>query len=399
MDKKLFVYISIEKHDYLLGTIYLGYSKGEEIYSFEYSNEAFDKGLQNIFLDTSIEPISGRQFKVNSNIPYGFMKDSSPDRWGRNLIKKNNKDKFLFETDYLLKVSDISRMGALRFKEDLNGNFLSSNSDIPQYKYIRELEQVAFNFDDFDESDEWKMLLSPGSSMGGARPKAVIYDNDNQIFIAKFNHKNDEYDISKVEYLTYLLAKDCGINMSESRLVELSKNRSVFLTKRFDRNSDERIHYASFMNLLGAQDGDSNNYSYLDLVECITKYSSSTSDDLKELFKRAAFSLLVHNYDNHLRNHGLLFKNKKWSLSPCFDVNIVPYKGRFAVSIDKTKQDTVAQLIETAPYYRIAKEDAEKMINEMRQIIINNLDKHMKAANLEQNLSRKIKSLLSESEE
>lgn len=384
------IYIYYQNGDVLLGTVYVDFIRGKEIYSFEYSDYALSHNLSNILLDKEIAFVRGRQYKTDSSEPYHFLLDLAPDRWGRNLIKRKNSQKALNFSDYLVNVSDVSRMGALRIKEDLEGPFVLDEKNIPPFKFIKELEHAAYYYDDFSDDDEWKILLSPGSSLGGARPKSSIYNGDGELYLAKFTHKNDEYDISKVEYFTYLLAKEVGINFSQSQLIKILPNRSVFLTKRFDRNKNQRIHYASFMTILDADEGDSSSYSYLNVAEAITRISSSPNNDLLELFKRIAFYILIHNYDDHLRNIGMIFDGEGYRLSPCFDVNMVFYNSHPTLSIDNSDDYSLTNLIGHCNYFNLKKDDANLIVDSMKITIAKSYKRLAMECSLEKNLIDRI---------
>ena len=389
MTRNIYVYISINQHDILLGTVFVDNIRGKETYSFAYSEEALKSNLSNYLIDEEIAFTRGRQFKINSSLPYHFLEDSSPDRWGRNLIKKNANSRNLQFSDYLLGVSDISRMGAIRYKEDIDGPFLLEDNNIPPLEFLDTLEEIAYHYDDFDNKNNWKILLSPGSSLGGARPKATFYDSNKNFYLAKFNHKNDDYDVSKIEYLTYRLAIKCGIEMMDSKLISLDKNRSVFLTKRFDRDKGSRFHYVSFMTLLNANDGESNEHSYIEVVEALLRRTSFPNQDLEQLFRRIAFSIIFHNYDNHLRNHGLLLKNNKWKLSPCFDINISPYPGEHALSVDGNDV-SIQNLIDNANYFKLDQKRALEVVNKIKEVARTSLREICKEIKVEKELTNHI---------
>ena len=393
MEKKIFVYISINNNDVLLGTVFVDNHKGKETYSFEYSNEALTNNLSNYIIDDDLTFVRGRQFKRDSSSPYHFLEDSSPDRWGRNLIKRIARNKNLQFSDYLLGVSDISRMGALRYKLDVNGSFLGEDDNIPPLEFLNKFEDAAYHYNEFDLKEDWKILLSPGSSLGGARPKATFYDGSGAFYLAKFNHKNDDYDISKIEYLTYRLAIKCDIDLMESKLITLDNKRSIFLTKRFDRDNKTRYHYTSFMTLLDAKDGDSNNHSYLEIVESLLKVSNQPEKDLAQLFRRIAFSIIFHNYDNHLRNHGMIFKDKKWQLSPAFDLNISPYYGQHVLTIDGNGA-TLDDLIENSFYFRLDKKTAFEIIKKMRNVAKTSLMDICQELRVEKGLAKQFEQLI-----
>ena len=393
MEKTILVYIQIKNDNVLLGTVFVDNVRGKEAYSFAYSDNALLNNYSNYIIDEEIMFTKGRQFKSDSSIPYHFLEDSSPDRWGRNLIKRNASQKNLQFSDYLLGVSDLTRMGALRYKLVADGPFLGEDNNIPSLEYLNKFEKIAFSYDEFDTKKDWKLLLSPGSSLGGARPKATFYDSEGNYYLAKFNHKDDEYDISKIEYLTYKLAIKCGIEMSESKLIQIDEKRSVFLTKRFDRNISERYHYVSFMTLLNARDGDSSNHTYLEAVESLLTRSDQPQQDLEQLFKRIAFSIIFHNYDNHLRNHGLLLTGGKWKLSPCFDINIFPYNGQHALTVDGNEM-TIDNLLENSLFFRISRETANGIVEQIKIVAKTCLSDICQELKVNKTLTKRLKGLI-----
>ena len=380
MEKRIKVYYQDEATP--LGTVFVSSLRGKEVYSFAYDETYLASGYQNLLLDSEIAWIRGRQYKADPSKPYRFLQDSSPDRWGRNLIRRAAVTKTLFESDFLLGVSDIARMGALRYKLDDGASFLGQSEDIPPYEFIGALEDAAFHYEEGESLSEWKILLSPGSSLGGARPKACIYGNDGKIYLAKFGHRNDDYDVPSVEYFTYLLAKEAGLRMAPSKHLKLGQKRSVFLTERFDREQGKRIHYASFMTILGAEEGDSGSHSFLEIAESITRLSADPRADLEELFRRVAFFLIVGNYDDHLRNHGMVFASGKWRLSPCFDVNIVPYASEFALPINGSGPNDLGSLIQDAPFYGLSTVQALSIIDETIEAVERGRTKYAKQCGL-----------------
>ena len=388
------IYIYYQNEDNFIGTVYVDFLRGKEIYSFEFSEYALRYNLCYLIFDNEISNISGRQYKKDSSIPYSFLTDLAPDRWGKNLIQRNFDNETLNFSDYLLNVSDISRMGALRLKLDKNSLFVLEDKDIPPFKFINELEQAAYNYDKFSRNDEWKVLLSPGSSLGGSRPKATLYNNEGELYLAKFGHKDDEYDVSKIEYFTYLLAKNVGIDISDSSFIEISNKRSVFLTKRFDRNKEERIHYVSFMTLFGASDGDSSSYSYVDIAEKIQMISKNPRFDLRELFKRVAFYILVHNFDDHLRNIGMLYKDGGYVLAPCFDVNVSFYKSHLTLTIDGSNDYSLNNLVSNSNYFGIKNDEAKEIVSNMKQIIKETYLKEASRLKIDKNLLSKFEEFL-----
>ena len=310
--------------------------------------------------------------------------DSEPDRWGRMLLKRRENviakregraAKSLTETDYLLGVEDFTRMGALRFKTEENGEFLAYNEDmtVPPVTRLRELEAASLAYEKDSEllNDKWvKLLIGPGSSLGGARPKANVEDLDGSLWIAKFPSRNDEYDSGAWEYVVHELAVRCGLNVPQAKIIKFSDFGSTFLVKRFDRTGAKRIHFASAMTLLGKSDGESNECSYLDLLEFLTSYGSRVKEDAIELWKRIVFNLAVKNTDDHLRNHGFILEKDGWRLSPLYDVN--PNPDGTHLSLNITENDCSLDYglaLDTAKYYGITRAEAEKYVRETKTII------------------------------
>lgn len=384
------LYLCFKDEKNFIGSVYVDFLRGKEVYSFEYSEFALKNNLTNLIIDPEILPSLGRQFKIESSQPYRFLSDLSPDRWGKNLIKRKNNDKTLNFSDYLVNVSDISREGAIRIKLNKEEKFALDDNDVPPLKNIKTLEKAAYFYDELSEDDTWKILLSPGSSLGGSRPKCSVFDGENELYIAKFTHKNDDYDVSKVEYLTYLLAKKCGIDISESKLIEIDEKRSIFLTKRFDRNGIERIHYASFMTILNVKEGKSDTSSYLEVAEAIKRVGCQTKKDLQQLFKRISFYLLVHNCDDHLRNIGMLFGKNGYYLAPCFDVNMTLFPSHLTLPIASSGENNLEHLESLHAYFDLTKEEAHLIVEEQKQIIKDNLEPLANQIHLESDLKQRI---------
>ncbi|WP_405606250.1 type II toxin-antitoxin system HipA family toxin [Polaribacter sp. Asnod1-A03] len=373
----------------LIGELYSETLRGKEIFSFSYHKDWLqsDYAYQ---LDPDLGLFEGIQYLNDEKSNFGLFLDSSPDRWGRVLMKRREaalarkeerKTKKLFETDFLLGVFDGHRMGALRFKLDKEGSFLNDNKALasPPWTSIRELEQISLRLEDDDSLDDpdylkWlQMLVSPGSSLGGARPKAGVLDKEGNLWIAKFPSKNDGDDIGAWEMVTYELAIQSGIVMAESKAEKFSSNQHTFLTKRFDRAIEgKRIHFASAMTLLGYTDGTdaSSGVSYLELVDFITKNGANPESDLKQLWRRIVFSICVSNTDDHLRNHGFLLTEKGWVLSPAYDIN--PVETGVGLKLNISEDDNALDLdlvLSVAPYFRIKKEEGQNIINEIQSIV------------------------------
>lgn len=373
----------------LIGELYSETLRGKEIFSFSYHKD----WLQSDFayqLDPDLGLFEGIQYLNDEKSNFGLFLDSSPDRWGRVLMKRREaaiarkeerKPDKLFETDFLLGVFDGHRMGALRFKTDKDGSFLNENKELasPPWTSIRELEQISLRLEDDDSLDDpeylkWlQMLVSPGSSLGGARPKASVIDSEGSLWIAKFPSKNDGDDIGGWEMVTYKLAIQSGIVMAESKAEKFSSNQHTFLTKRFDRTIEgKRIHFASAMTLLGYTDGTdaSSGVSYLELVDFITKHGARPENDLKQLWRRIVFSICVSNTDDHLRNHGFLLTEKGWVLSPAYDIN--PVERGMGLKLNISEDDNALDFdlaLAVSPYFRIEKEEGQIIINQIRDIV------------------------------
>ncbi|MGM0479799.1 MAG: type II toxin-antitoxin system HipA family toxin [Bacteroidota bacterium] len=366
--------------------------RGKEIFSFEYDNDWLQSGNAQ-WLDPDLQLYAGKQYLNDlEKHNFGMFLDSSPDRWGRILMRrreaalsreKRRRQNNLFETDYLLGVYDGHRMGGLRFKLDPEAPFLNDNKEMasPPWTSIRELEQISLRLEEDDAVNDpeylkWlSMLVAPGSSLGGARPKASVLDNDDHLWIAKFPSKNDQSDIGGWEIVTYELAITAGINMAQAKAKKFTTNKHTFLTKRFDRNSNgERIHFASAMTLLGHVDGE--NYgegvSYLELVELITKHGAKVNEDLEQLWRRIVFSICVSNTDDHLRNHGFILTRGGWVLSPAYDIN--PVETGTGLKLNISEDDNALDLdlaLEVSPYFRLKKARANEIIKEVKSAVQN----------------------------
>jgi len=369
----------------LMGILHSDRLKGKEIFSFKYVENWLQKGPSQL-LDPSLQLFSGLHYMNEEQENFGLFLDSSPDRWGRVLMRRreaalsrteDREEQKLFETDYLLGVYDGHRMGALRFKLEEDGPFLNNNRDMasPPWASLRELEQISLKLEEDDVSEDpeylkWlSMLIAPGASLGGARPKASIVDNDGGLWIAKFPSRNDQGDIGGWEIVTYELAIAAGINMAESKAQKFSSDYYTFLTKRFDRTENGgRIHFASAMTMLGYIDGQdhSDGASYLELVEFIQKYGANVDQDLEQLWRRIVFSISVTNTDDHLRNHGFILTNQGWSLSPAYDIN--PVETGTGLKLNISDEDNSLDLdlaLEVSEFFRLSEERATEIMEEV----------------------------------
>lgn len=391
MERKIFVYEDFSSDEPLkLGVLYVDSVRGTEHYSFEYDNEWLKKTKLRFHLDPELSMFSGRQY--TTKYIFGLFADASPDRWGRVLMmrreallarKEDRKPSKLYDSDFLLGVYDETRMGAIRFKETEDGPFLSDDRETaaPPWATLRSLEEASRQFENDENflNEKWlKLLLKPGSSLGGARPKATVEDEQGNLWIAKFPSKNDDCNVGAWEKVVHDLAKMCGLNVPESRLEKFSRVGSTFLVKRFDREGKRRIHFASAMTMLGKSDGASadDGSSYLDIVEFIKSYGAYPKDDLLELFKRIVFNMAVSNTDDHLRNHGFILAEKGWKLSPLYDVNPVPYGDTLSLNVDSYDNSISIELaVESAEYFDITTEEAQTIAEEILTTVKNNWEK------------------------
>ncbi|MBF0440678.1 MAG: type II toxin-antitoxin system HipA family toxin [Oligoflexales bacterium] len=366
----------------LMGLLSAGYLKGKESFSFEFDTSWLKK--KNIpRLDPDLPLVHGKSFPQSRRTLFGIFSDAAPDRWGRRLMSRREKvmarreerpERPLMELDFLLGVDDSGRMGALRFKRELSGPFLEDDreSPAPPITDLRKLEHASMLLEHGDSAkveEALAILLRPGGSLGGARPKANVLDPSGSLWIAKFPSASDDIDVGGWEEVTASLARAAGISVSESKAVKLGSKHHTFLTRRFDRwGSNIRYAYASALTLLGKRDGDSHESSYLDIAEVIISQCTTPKAQLHELWRRIVFSIIVSNADDHLRNHGFLYDFAKngWTLSPAFDVNPVQGSGGLTLSIDENDNSLDLDLARSvAPYFQIEKTDADQIIQQL----------------------------------
>lgn len=391
--KEIFVYahwIGLDSPT-LMGVLSAHVTRGKEIFSFEYDGDWLRSGLAQV-LDPDLGLFVGPQYAREDKVNFGLFLDSSPDRWGRLLMRRREaaearregrQVKTLFESDYLLGVFDGHRMGALRFKTDPEGEFLNDNqkSASPPWTLLRDLEYASLQLEKEDISEDpdyykWlSMLIAPGSSLGGARPKASVLDANNELWIAKFPSLNDITDVGAWEMVVNQLARSAGINMAHGMLDQFSGKNHTYLTKRFDRDAGEnRIHYSSALTMLGYNDGTDHHdgASYLELADFLIRTGAKVNEDLEELWKRIVFSICVSNTDDHLRNHGFIMSNEGWSISPAYDVN--PNEAGTGLRLNISMDDNSLELdlaMEVAEYFRLSNEKAKMLIHQIKSSVKN----------------------------
>lgn len=369
----------------LTGILSAHFAKGKKSFSFEY-DRTWIKSKGQLLFDPDIQFYSGPQFPSNKE-NFGIFLDSMPDTWGRTLMKRrvnqeakenDKKARTLYDIDYLLGVYDESRMGALRFKTELDGPFLDNNntSPTPPWSSIRELQNAAKmleNDDDNKEIQKWlSILMAPGSSLGGARPKANILDENKELWIAKFPSKNDTIDKGAWEMLAYELALKAGINMAPSKIEKIAGKYNTFFTKRFDREKEQRIHFASAMTMTSNSEDTirDNTPSYLDIADFIQNYGVNINENLQQLWRRIIFNIAVSNTDDHLRNHGFILNNEGWILSPAYDINPSIDKDGLALNIDTHNNELDFNLAKSVgEYFRLDNSQMDKIINEVLEAV------------------------------
>lgn len=368
-----------------IGVLSAQQAKGKKAFSFEY-DPAWIQSNEQMLLDPDITWYTGPQYP-NGKENFGMFLDSMPDTWGRKLMRRRAAQKAkeegkptptLYDIDYLLGVSDESRMGALRFKLDANGPFLNNNllSPTPPMTSIRELQYAAKILESDENSDAVKkwlaILIDPGSSLGGARPKANVVDEHGALWIAKFPSKDDTFDKAAWEYLAYQLALKAGIQMAESRKERIAGKYNTFFTRRFDRQYGKRIHFASAMTMTGNNEDTikENPAGYLDIAEFIQFTGAQNTFDLQQLWRRIIFNISISNTDDHLRNHGFILTNTGWILSPAYDINPSIDKDGLALNIDTENNALDFELAKSVGgYFQLSDSSMDTIIHEVKTAV------------------------------
>lgn len=371
---KIFVDINIDGKDHFVGTLWHSIRKNRGFSSFQYSEE-WQANPEAFAIDPIISPLHSKEvFRSGSKALFGCFEDAAPDRWGRMLIRRTLNDEAkacgkhprnLTDIDFLLRVDDISRMGAFRFRIDKEYLAVPTADSIPPMIRLRELLEASEKVEESPTAR--KLLLAPGSSLGGARPKASVLSPDTTLSIAKFESSKDGYDVVRWEAVALHIASECGLNVPdfqiENILVAKTEQRTVLVEKRFDRDALFRIPYISTMTLLNASDNDSENYSYLHISEKLAEISHQPTKDLEELWKRMVLGILISNTDNHLRNHGLIHTSAGWRLSPLFDINPNPESRNFSLSIDIEGNNDIKTALNVATYFEVPEIKAKDIIH------------------------------------
>ena len=384
--KRLFVFADFDWLEFpeLIGELSFDSVRGNETYGFSFSKDWLSSH-GDIFISEDLQNFTGIQYTRPGQDIFSCFSDALPDRWGRTLLNRREQIaakeekrpvKHLSSFDYLIGIDDFSRMGGFRFSETSDGKFINceQNLKVPPLANVRELLQAAQEIEASEEKHtlpekKWiNQLINPGTSLGGARPKASIIDEDGRLTIAKFPSRKDLYDIAKWEHFAYLMAKKAGMNVTETRTIP-GTEYNILLSKLFDRTPEgKRIHFASSLTLLGLTDGDnaSTGYGYPDIVDFIIRHGSNVEQNLEELFRRVAFNIIIGNSDDHFRNHGFLLTKKGWELSPAYDLNPTISESQSLLINRQTNESDLNILFDSADEYFISKEKAIKTIDEVK---------------------------------
>lgn len=382
--KEVIVSISLDGENIRVGNLWFHTRGARASASFEY-NKKWLAHPERFALDPALKLTEGSFHTPAGLSLFGAIGDSAPDRWGRILMRraetvraKNEKviANTLCEIDYLLGVSDEVRQGALRFslesQEDL---FLksSNSSSIPPLIHLPKLLSATEHFlEDQESSEELKLLLAPGSSLGGARPKACVIDKEGNLAIAKFPRKDDEFNVVVWEAIALTLAQNAGITIPPWRLEKIL-GKSVLIIKRFDRIKENRIPFLSAMSMLSAQDNEP--HSYIEMAYILAQQGAQPTEDMKELWRRIVFTVLISNTDNHLRNHGFLYERSKgWRLSPAYDMNPTPIEIKaplLATTIGfNDPSASLEAALEVSAEFRLSLIQARAILQEVKKAVI-----------------------------
>lgn len=385
--RKIYVYADFDwlKTAVLVGE--LGYEslRGTDSYSFCYDHNWL-RQYSDLYLSADINNYTGLQFTQPDRDIFGCFGDALPDRWGRLLL--NRREQILAQEekrpvrklssyDYLLGIDDYSRMGGFRFKESPDGEFINCDATlrIPPLTDIQVLVAASMEVEKSEERNllpdkKWLLqLVHPGTSLGGARPKAGVLNEEGELCVAKFPSRNDEYDIGLWEHLSHLLAKEAGVEAAETRAITAGEKYHTLLSKRFDRTTDgRRRHFASAMTLLGLTDGCNaqTGNGYLDIVDFILQHCCNVEANLRQLYRRVAFSIAIGNSDDHFRNHGFLLTPKGWTLAPAYDLNPTFNDHQSLLINATTNRSDLQLLLASSEEYMISKEEATRIIEEVK---------------------------------
>lgn len=388
--KTLYVYADFDwlETPQLIGELTYDSVRGSETYGFSYDKEWLVK-YGDTFLSEDLQNYPGIQYTRPERDIFACFSDALPDRWGRTLLNRREQItaseqkrpvRRLTSFDYLMGIDDASRMGGFRFAETSGGKFINCEASlrVPPLASVRELMHAAHEIEASEEkhllpSKKWlAQLLHPGTSLGGARPKASVIDEDGTLTVAKFPSRKDDYDVGLWEHFCHVMGRKAGINVADTRTI-MGEDYHILLSKRFDRNvTGKRIHFASVLTLLGLTDGDnaSTGYGYPDIVDFIIQHGTNVEQNLEELYRRVAFYIIVGNSDDHFRNHGFLLTRKGWELSPAYDINPTLSDNQSLLINSSTSESNLDILLESAGEYMLSSEKAKTIIAEVKSAMI-----------------------------
>ena len=371
-----------------IGTIGYEHVRGKEHFVFEYAREWL-KQFGGILLSGDLMNVPSLQHPRGKDNVFGFVKDSFPDRWGRLLLDRRERlmaqsegraKRMLTNYDYLIGIEDFTRMGGIRYKEEDSDGYINASTKhlVPPIESLRALCDACHEIELAEERNElpeqrWlDQLIDPGTSLGGARPKANVVDTDGTLYVAKFPSKNDLENTELIEHFSHQLAASAGIHVAKTRTIRISKDRDLLLSERFDRTKERRrIHFASAMSLLGFDDGagSSTGNGYLDIVDFILHGCTDVRQNLRELYRRVAFNVMFGNTDDHFRNHGFLLTPKGWTLSPAYDINPGAKSHQCLLINSYTEQSDINALLSASENYMLERQEAAEIIEEVRAAI------------------------------
>ena len=368
----------------------LGYEhvRGKGHFVFEYSRQWL-KQYGGILLSGDLMNVPSLQHPRGNDNVFGFVKDSFPDRWGRLLLDRRERltaqsegrpTRMLTHYDYLIGIEDFTRMGGIRYKEEDSDGYINASDKylVPPIESLRALCDACHEIELAEERNElpeqrWlDQLIDPGTSLGGARPKANVVDTDGTLYVAKFPSKKDLENTELIEHFSHHLAAKAGIHVAKTRTIKISKDRDLLLSERFDRTKDgRRIHFASAMSLLGLDDGadSSTGNGYLDIVDFILHGCTDVRQNLRELYRRVAFNVMFGNTDDHFRNHGFLLTPKGWTLSPAYDINPGAKPHQCLLIDSYTEQSDINALLSASENYMLERQEAAEIIEGVRGAI------------------------------
>jgi serine/threonine-protein kinase HipA len=380
MSSEVVVYVAVGERNLLAGRLYLHRRRGVESASFGY-DDRYLADPDSYSLDPALPLVTGSLQTPVGRALFGAFTDCAPDRWGRTLIARTEAararlagtaPRSLSEADVLLGVRDDLRHGALRFRSEGGPYLADEDSGIPILTDLPTLLDIAERVQsDTADYGELNRLLRAGSSLGGARPKAHVMDSNGRIAIAKFpSTASDAWNVMAWEKVALDLARRAGISVPDSQLIRVG-DRSVLIIDRFDRQGPARIGYASAMTMLEA--GDCDQRSYLEIAEVIEERSTTVTTDLRQLWRRVCFTILISNTDDHLRNHGFLHERaESWALSPAFDLNPNPAPGPkdLSTAIDfNDSHASVDTLMAVAEYFRLNAREAAEVLAQVTNAV------------------------------